>query len=274
MLDRLRTGARDKLVRVVEEVVGREVADLRRHVDAAAAEAARRDGELREQVSELRQALDDLQRRQRRDLDVAMDWQAAHSTVDFISAELPPVVVTGHAHDTLRHGLAHAPEDGMALEFGVATGTTLGIIVEARKGGQVFGFDSFAGLPETWRSRFEAGEFARDEIPRVEGAELVVGLFSDTLPGFLAEHEGPVAFLHLDADLYSSTRTVLEQVGPRLVAGTVVVFDEYFNYPGWQEHEHKAWREHVERTGLEFEYLAYTHDDEQLVIRVTSTGGG
>ena len=102
------------------------------------------------------------------------------------------------------------------------------------------------------------------------GAELVVGWFDDTLPGFLADHQDEVAFLHLDADLYSSTRTVLQALRPRLRKGTVILFDEYFNFPGWEAHEHRAWTEFVSETGLEFEYLGYTADDEQLAVRLVT----
>jgi predicted O-methyltransferase YrrM len=184
------------------------------------------------------------------------------------------VALHTHPHDTLRHAVAAATVHGMALEFGVATGTTLRIVAEHYALGPVFGFDSFEGLPEPWRLGFAAGTFAQQEVPQVEGAELVVGLFDDTLPAFLDAHPGPIGFLHLDADLYDSTRTVLEQAGPRLVPGSVVLFDEYFNYPGWQEHEHRAWTEHVQRTGLRWEYLGITMDDEQVSVLVTGTPSG
>ncbi|MCA1671357.1 MAG: TylF/MycF family methyltransferase, partial [Actinobacteria bacterium] len=118
------------------------------------------------------------------------------------------------------------------------------------------------GLPEAWRSGFPAGAFDLDQLPDVPGADLVGGWFDDTLPGFL------VSFLHLDADLYSSTRTVLDLVGPRLQPGSIVLFDEYFNYLGWEEHEHRAWAEYVARTGTRFEYLGYTIDNEQVIVRV------
>ncbi len=94
-------------------------------------------------------------------------------------------------------------------------------------------------------------------------------MFADTLPGFLDAHPGPVAFLHVDCDLYSSTVTVLEHVASRFVEGTVVLFDEYFNYLGWEQHEHRAWAEYVARTGTHFEYLGYTIDNEQVIVRVT-----
>lgn len=77
-----------------------------------------------------------------------------------------------------------------------------------------------------------------------------------------------MALLHLDADLYSSTRTVLDLVGDRLVPGSIVLFDEYFNYPGWPDGEHRAWSEFIERTGHAFEYTGYTYNDEQVVVTI------
>ena len=57
----------------------------------------------------------------------------------------------------------------------------------------------------------------------------VVGLYNVTLAPFLRAHRGePVTFAHLDSDLYSSTRFVLDQLAPRLTARSVLVFDEMF----------------------------------------------
>ena len=64
---------------------------------------------------------------------------------------------------------------------------------------------------------------------------------------------------------------MLELVGPRLRPGSVVVFDEYFNHPGWQDGEHRAWREHVAARAVEFVYEAFTHDHEQVVVVVAGT---
>jgi hypothetical protein len=161
----------------------------------------------------------------------------------------------------------------MALEFGVASGATLQIIVDELKDAahDVFGFDVFSGLPETWRTGYPAGEFAQDEVPNVRGATLIHGLFEDTLSDFLTTYPGAVSFVHFDADLYSSTKAILDRLGRRLVPGTVLVFDEFFNYPGWQEHEYRAWMEFVDSTGAGFEYLGYTGDNEQVILRITSS---
>ena len=132
----------------------------------------------------------------------------------------------------------------------------------------VAGFDSFAGLPEAWRTGFPVGEFAQTEIPTVEGAEIVVGLFEDELPGFLARNEEQIAFLHVDCDLYSSTKTVFDLLGDRLAPDAILLFDEFFNYPGWRSHEYRAWTEFTARTGRTFEYLGYTGNNEQVAVRL------
>jgi len=265
--DPLRRFFRDKLVRAVDEVVGRyhyeQLDRLRVEVD-----------QLREELRLDREAVAklvaDLEHHFRRDLAAAAERAAAASSAEFAQAAMPTVPTFPDLQATLEYGLKLAPPDGLALEFGVWSGTTLKVIAEARGGAGVHGFDSFEGLPEGWRTGFPAGAFSTGETPDVPGAELVIGWFSDTLPKFLAEHDGePVAFVHVDCDLYSSTVTVLEHVGPRLLPGSVLVFDEYFNYPGWQQHEHRAWYEYVQRTGLQFSYEGYTVDHEQVVVRVT-----
>ena len=35
------------------------------------------------------------------------------------------------------------------------------------------------------------------------------------------------------------------------------MFDEYLNYPGWQQHEHKAFAEFIARTGRRYRYLGF-----------------
>lgn len=209
--------------------------------------------------------------RSRRSIPAALELEAGRSSAQLVLTEMMSAKHHALPHELLREALREAPTDGMILEFGVATGNTLGVIVDERPGQPTFGFDSFQGLPERWREGFDAGEFTM-EPPQVDGADLIIGWFEDTLPKFLYEHEGSVGFLHVDCDLYSSTKTVLDLVGERLVPGTVVVFDEYFNYPGWQQHEYRAWKEYVARTGTEFEYLGLSMDDEQVSLRVTRAG--
>jgi hypothetical protein len=169
--------------------------------------------------------------------------------------------------ELLEFALDLAAQTGLVLEFGVATGDTLRRITAKRSPSH--GFDSFEGLPEDWRTGYEKGAFAMAP-PQIDGATLHIGWFEDTLPGFFAEHDGPIAFAHIDADLYSSTVTIFREGEDRFVEGSVLLFDEYFNFPGWEQHEHKAFLEFIERTGHDFEYVAYNGLHEQVLVRLTS----
>lgn len=138
----------------------------------------------------------------------------------------------------------HSPtKKGWAVEFGVYSGLSLGIISEHMP---VIGFDSFEGLPEDWREGFPKGTFDLSEAPGIRAgfpplnAMLVKGWFKDTAPNFLFP---PLRLVHIDCDLYSSAVTALESVVSAIGVGTVVVFDEYHGYPGHEEHEMKAWTE-------------------------------
>ncbi|MFE7418622.1 class I SAM-dependent methyltransferase [Rhodococcus sp. NPDC057529] len=282
----LRRKARLKLQRAMSEVVAesdrrsRELTENQHdqtlaELSATNQELARVLSELadaRIEISDVQQRLGELEQQARRDITQALDVRATKEAAEFVLEHMPKAPVFWNPQDTLRYGLSQVEVEGLALEFGVASGTTLRIIVEQLKDAEheVFGFDVFSGLPQTWRTGFPAGEFAQEKLPQVRGAELVPGLFEDTLSGFLEEHPGPVSFVHLDADLYSSTKAVLDRLERRLVAGTVIVFDEFFNFPGWQEHEYRAWTEFVDRTGVVFEYLSYTANHEQVVVRITA----
>ena len=44
------------------------------------------------------------------------------------------------------------------------------------------------------------------------------------------------------------------------------MFDEYFNYPDWQNHEHKAFKELIDKSGLDFRYDALVPDHAQVCV--------
>ena len=122
----------------------------------------------------------------------------------------------------------------------------------------MYGFDSFQGLHERWLHH-EKGLFNVEQIPAVpENVTLVKGLFQDTSAEFLATHPGDIAFMHVDSDLYSSCRYIFDAYGHRIVPGTVIVFDEFYNYPGWRRGEYKAFNEWCQTTATEYEFVGFT----------------
>ena len=171
----------------------------------------------------------------------------------------------------IEFALSECAIDGLVLEFGVYTGRTLAAIA-SQDPRIAHGFDSFEGLPEDWTHFQKKGRFSLDgAAPKFDAAniELHKGWFNDTLPPFLEKHTGPVRFLHVDSDLYSSAVTVLEGLHNRIVAGTIIVFDEYINYPGWEQDEFRAFREFVARHGVSYEYLGFASSHYSVAVKIT-----
>jgi len=161
--------------------------------------------------------------------------------------------------------------EGIVLEFGVGNGaSSRRLISRLPKETIVFLFDSFEGLPEDWFSGCKKGAFKQERVPvflyDYSNVIVVEGLFKDTLPEFATLKD--IAFIHIDCDLYSSTKTIFKYMNDEIVPGTILLFDEFYNYPVWKDHEYKAFLEWIERDKREFEYIGRS-EREQVVIRIT-----
>jgi hypothetical protein len=195
---------------------------------------------------------------------------ALEDTARFVAERMSGVRSFPNDFEVLRHAWQHVDpkRDGLVCEFGVYRGTTINFIASLTPK-TIYGFDSFEGLPEWWRNGFDAGRFRVARLPAVrQNVRLIKGWFNETLPGFLAEHRDKALFLHIDSDLYSSAKTVLDLFRDRIQSGTVIVFDEFFNYPGWRDGESKAFSEFIEATGLAYEWLGYCRFHEQAAVRI------
>jgi hypothetical protein len=170
----------------------------------------------------------------------------------------------------LDYCLGERPRGGAICEFGVFSGRTINRIARLVDPSPVHGFDSFEGLPEDWRLGFDRRTFSTSGVPPRVAANVVLhaGWFDDTIPPFRLQIPGPMAFVHVDCDLYSSTRTILDGLSDGLVPGTILLFDEYFNYPGWQQHEHRAFTEYVAAHGTPYRYLAFNQRGQQVAVRI------
>ncbi|KAI1377158.1 hypothetical protein F4677DRAFT_444962 [Hypoxylon crocopeplum] len=197
--------------------------------------------------------------------------KAALQSASYYEARMRAAPAFANKLDLLSHAIRLAKLDGLFLEFGVGAGETINhIATQIDKGRVVFGFDSFAGLPETWRTGFAKGAFAQSTLPASpDHVTLIEGHFDDTLRPFLETDPEPVAFVHVDCDLYSSTRSLLKQLAPRIGEGSIIVFDEYFNFPGWQQDEFKAFQELVADYNLLYDYIGFVSSDQQAAVCIT-----
>ena len=133
----------------------------------------------------------------------------------------------------------------------------------------MWGFDSFEGLPEDWdvnsgATKWKKGCFGLKELPKVPAnVELVKGWFNESLPIWLKNNDKkPIKFLHVDCDLYSSTKTLLSMLNNLIIKGTIIIFDEMYswgggiNYTLWKDGEYKALKEWMEENNREFKTIS------------------
>lgn len=205
--------------------------------------------------------------------------RAAETSADLFSAYLYDKPVFDRAEDLIAHclGLLNG-QIRLPLEFGVFSGRTINAIADIL-GPEitVYGFDSFEGLPETWRSNFCEGHFAMANLPEVRpNIRLVKGWFNDVLPSFRDDVMGKARtnFIHVDCDLYSSTRTILADLADHIADDAILVFDEYFNYPGWEQHEYRAFMEYLKASGRSFDYLGSVPVHQQVAVRLRPSAKG
>jgi hypothetical protein len=203
-----------------------------------------------------------------RNIERELQIRALKDTVDFIETELPLACSYPDRYALLEAALKKVTIDGVYIEFGVYQGNSINYLA-SKTNHKIHGFDSFEGLPEDWKDGYEKGVFSVGNLPKVkDNVSLIKGWFSNTLPDFMEKESENVAFLHIDCDLYSSTKTIFDFLAERIVAGTVLVFDEYFNYPGWRNGEFKAFQEFCCNKSVKFEYIGYCRYSEQVAVRI------
>src|SRR5207253_1050238 len=109
-----------------------------------------------------------------------------------------------------------------------------------------YAFDSFEGLPETKSEQdgyFKTGTFCTSRMDFVKIVDsktglhlddkfIVQGYYCDSLTTELQARMPKAGVVHIDVDLYSSTVDVLRFVKPLLVQGTLLVFDDWYAFPG------------------------------------------
>ncbi len=202
------------------------------------------------------------------DYEMVARLKAAAESADYMVSRMMSARNLVKRAELLDFALGLRTVEGLVMEFGVFRGESLRFIAK-RVSQEVHGFDSFEGLPEDWTYFQKQGRFSLDgKIPQFAETNIRIykGWFENTLPGFLAAHTGSARLIHIDCDIYSSTRTVLSLLAPRIVKGTVLVFDEYLNYPAWREHEFRAFQEFIAANGLAYRYAGFASSHSSVAV--------
>ena len=157
------------------------------------------------------------------------------------------------------------------IEFGVFSGTSINFFSK-NLNKEIYGFDSFEGLKEDWvGTSVTKGTFdLKKKIPKLESNVVpIAGWIQDTLPTFLNEKNPKINFVHMDVDTYESSKFVLEKIKPNLVKGAIILFDELYNFEGWDVGEYKALTEVFRED--EYKFVSFSIDTSQAAIKILSS---
>lgn len=181
--------------------------------------------------------------------------------------------------------------EGDIFEFGVYTGRSLALLSyyhEINKKSihkinfqrKVIGFDSFEGLPNSedhprWEPKMfsvnhsyhpiiEKGKKVNQEVIfdlfnkcNLPKPDIEAGEFCITLKNTIGTIYKKAALIHIDCDLYESTKTVLFGLNPILQEGTILLFDDWFNFKGNKNKgEQRAFYEFFQKEN-KWKYIEY-----------------
>tara|TARA_Y100001968_G_scaffold307221_2_gene324834 strand:- start:19343 stop:20116 length:774 start_codon:yes stop_codon:yes gene_type:complete len=174
------------------------------------------------------------------------------------------------------------------FEFGCHSGRTFSSAINTANyfgisNYEFYAFDSFKGLPITNSSDdgiFKAGTFytSEDKFKKIikdktyfdmPKTNIIKGFYSDSLTLELQNKLPKAGIIHIDVDLYSSAIEVLRFIKPLLVAGSLILFDDWYCFPaGSEKGERKAFNQFLkENTDIEYEtWKAYSTFGKSIFI--------
>lgn len=138
--------------------------------------------------------------------------------------------------------------EGIVAEAGVWAGGSLYILASVIQDSEIYGFDSWKGLPERSVEDFdndlcEVYKDVQDAMTAGWGVcsppadlfskfgdrvKLIPGWFEDTL---IAVSDKRFRLVHIDCDRYASCKVCLEFFYPRMIGGGIIVVDDYLFLP-------------------------------------------
>ena len=202
-------------------------------------------------------------------------YQLNKEAVRFVEKEMKQAISLKSDAEIMRYASDQVRIDGLYVELGTGTARSTNFLAALNPSKMIYTFDSFLGLPGDWDrgnivipGKLFAQPEGKELPPFLLNVAVKQGWFKDTLPQFVSVQDEPIAFLHVDCDIYESTAEGFEFFGPKMTEGTVLLFDELYNYPNYRNHEYKAFREFLEKYSFSPEYLAFNCFHEQVAVRL------
>ena len=102
-----------------------------------------------------------------KNIEFELQRRALKTTTDFVIEHLSKIPCYVDDLELLKSSIQSVEIDGLFLEFGVYKGRSIKYTSKLIQKSRIYGFDSFSGLPETWRGRITKGTFRVKKKPRV-----------------------------------------------------------------------------------------------------------
>jgi len=169
---------------------------------------------------------------------------ADYALIRRVISETDMLLLEGEAYQVISCARATSHVEGDIAEVGVYRGGSARLMCEVRGSRTLYLFDTFEGLPDARAGdeRFGPGQYAAslEKVQAYLAAFPNVHLFKGLFPATA----GPItdkrfSFVHLDVDLYESTRDSLGFFYPRVSRGGIILIHDYL----WAEGVRKAVQE-------------------------------
>ena len=174
------------------------------------------------------------------------------------------------------------------FEFGCHSGRTFSSAINSFEflkinNFEAYAFDSFNGLPDTTNDDgyFEKGTFKtsqKDFIRLIkiysnysDKIKIIPGFYENSLTSSLANNLPTPSVIHIDVDLYSSCKIVLNFLKPLLKNGVVILFDDYFCFKPYPiSGERRAFEEFLEENPniVAEEWKSYSTFGKSFFIKI------
>ena len=198
-----------------------------------------------------------------------LNHNSIRESAKYFEPYLDKIVMFKKKEDLWKFALSKIEKNQNVFEFGVFKGESINFMSSIRPDLNFFGFDSFEGLQEDWGgSEFRKSHFdLKGNLPKVNSnVKLIKGWFNKSLPDFLKNFNSIISLINIDCDTYESSKEILMILEKQIISGTIIIFDEYFGYPGWEYGEKKAFIEFVEKRNLKYTYLAIANEQQCCII--------
>lgn len=202
------------------------------------------------------------------------EYEKKKKSYQFFENEIEKSFLSKNRLDNLSYALEKIEKinnKNLFLEFGVFHGRTTNFISDILKSYNInlTAFDSFEGLSEDRKGTSDKmGTFENKNFENLklnENIDLIKGNIYETFPKFLSNIQNKIDFIHIDTDTYEVSKFILENAKSRLNKNSIIVFDDFHNFPGWSQGEHKSLLETFQNN--EYEYLSFSYS-HQASIRI------